>query len=366
MKDLHIREIINQFQIYGDLLSFQSFGSGHINSTYMSTFNQAGTMARYTHQRINRKVFYQPVDVMENIVLVTEHIKNNLINTGISNPSNRVLTVIPARDGKTYYCDMHGDFWRTYLFIENTQTFDVLDDPGLAHKVGAAVAYFQSQLSDYAGPRLKETIPRFHDMQLRYEQLDAALSADIDKRALKASDEIAFLQKNRKRGMLLIDGLKNNSLREGITHNDAKLNNILFSVSDNTALCVIDLDTVMPGTILFDTGDLIRTSTITGMEDEHDVSKISFSFELFSALIQGYLSVADSFLTDYEKYLLAESGRNITQIMAVRFLTDYLKGDVYYRTARDAHNLDRARTQIALIQSMDAQWDRVTEFIANL
>ena len=366
MDDLLVRGVIEQFQIYGDLLSFKTFGSGHINNTYVSTFIQGGARIRYTHQRLNKTVFKNPSEVIENIVIVTNHIRRKILKSGIIDVSNRVLTIVPARDGKPYFCDAQGDYWRTYLFIENVKTFDVLKNTFLAKVVGEAVGEFQYQLADYTGPRLKDTIPQFHDMKKRYEQFDAALASDSGNRAKNVMREIEFLQKNRQRGMILIDGLKNGLLREGITHNDTKLNNILFNEEDKTAQCVIDLDTVMPGTILFDTGDLIRTATITGEEDEKDLSKISFSFDLFSALIEGYLSVAGFFLTPYEKSLLAESGRNITQIMAVRFLTDYLNGDIYYKVTREGHNVDRARTQIELIESMDSQWVLVTEFIANI
>jgi len=366
MNNATVSRIIRGFDIYGDLVSVTPYGTGHINSTYVSTFMQAGTAVRYTHQRINRKVFLQPEEVMGNIAAVTRHISGKLGAAHAADSSSRVLTVVPARDGKLFCRDENGDYWRTYLFIENVQSYQLLDNPSLAFRVGEAVGTFQQQLSDYAGPRLFDTIPLFHNMESRYAQFDAALASDGAGRAGLVKDEIAFLLENRKRGMILDEGLRDGSLKEGITHNDTKLNNILFDSHTGDAVCVIDLDTVMPGTILFDTGDLIRTATNTGEEDETDLSRVGFDIALFESLIGGYLSKAGSFLTACEKGLLAESGRNITQIMAVRFLTDYLNGDVYYKTSRDAHNLDRCRTQIALIRSMDAQWDLIHSVLAKL
>jgi len=361
-----IERIIRQFDVYGDLLSVAPFGTGHINNTYVSTFMQAGTAVRYTHQRINRKVFLRPEEVMGNIAAVTGHIGRKLAAAHIRDASSRVLTVVPGRDGNPFCRDEHGDYWRTYLFIENVRSYQMLDNPSLAYRVGEAVGTFQYQLSDYAGPRLFDTIPLFHNMESRYAQFDAARSADTSVRVRRIGEEIEFLLENRKRGMILDEGLREGTLKEGITHNDTKLNNILFDSTTGEAVCVIDLDTVMPGTILFDTGVLIRTATNTGEEDETDLSRVGFDITLFESLIGGYLSKAGSFLTPYEKELLAESGRNITQIMAVRFLTDYLNGDVYYKTSRESHNLDRCRTQIALIRSMDAQWEHIHRVLARL
>ena len=241
-----------------------------------------------------------------------------------------------------------------------------MDNSDLAYKVGKAVGTFQNQRSDYTGPALHETITDFHNMRVRYEQLESAASKDSVSRLTSVRTEFDFLLANRERGAVLTDGLASGKLKRGITHNDTKLNNILFDDKTGEAICVIDLDTVMPGTVLFDTGDLIRTATNTGAEDERDLSKVGFDLELFRSLAAGYISSAGSFLTDYEKSLIAESGRALTQIMAVRFLTDYLNGDVYYKTERESHNLDRARTQIRLMQSMDEQWNGVQHTMEKL
>lgn len=368
MEEKKVRHILNQFALYGSLESFKGFGNGHINNTYISVRNQGGTLVRYTHQRINKNVFKNPEQVVQNIHNVTGHIYNKLAveQNGSISPSRRVLQIVPAKDGKLWYLDDAGDYWRTYVFIEHASTLEVMSGTDLAYKVGKAVGTFQKQLSDYTGPVLYETIPRFHDMHWRYEQFDEAVASDKAGRLSSVKDEVDFLQANRDRGMILSDGLANGTLKSGITHNDTKLNNILFDDATGEAICMIDLDTVMPGTVLFDTGDLIRTATNTGAEDERDLSKVGFNVDLFRALIGGYMSEASDFLTDYEKSLIAESGRVFAQIMAVRFLTDYLNGDVYYKIERPSHNLDRTRTQLALMKSMDAQKNEIESIMREL
>lgn len=366
IQEKDIQNVISQFAIYGDFISYKPLGNGHINSTFCSTFNQGGTEVRYTHQLINKKVFQRPDQVVANIAAVTDFLRQSYQKDGMEDISRRTLTLVPCKDGKLFYLDPAGNYWRTYLFVENVTTYEILDSTPLAEQLGRTIGEFQNRLARYSGPRLHDTIPRFHNMQLRYQQFDQAIQTNPLGRVASAQVEIDFLQQNRQRGMILTQGLASGKLREGITHNDTKLNNILFDQKTGTALCLIDLDTVMPGTVLFDTGDMIRTATNTAAEDEQDLSKVTFNFNVFRSLISGYYSQAGTFLTDYEKSLLAESGRTITQIMAVRMLTDYINGDVYYHTGYPEHNLIRARTQIALMKSMDAQWDLITAFIHDL
>jgi Ser/Thr protein kinase RdoA (MazF antagonist) len=303
---------------------------------------------------------------MENIERVTGHIAGKLEKEGASGRSRRVLSVIPSRDGKPWARDERGGWWRTYLFIEGTRTLEVAESRADARFLGKSVGRFQKQLADLGPPRLHEAIPDFHNMEKRYSRFYEALSKDAFNRAGGAAAEIAFMRENEERGAALIRALKDGSIPERICHNDTKMNNILIgdgaeAGEDYPVSCVVDLDTVMPGTSLFDAGDLIRTVTTRAEEDERDLSKVVFDGGLFEALLDGYLSEASEFLLPEEKALIAESGRNITQIMGLRFLTDYLEGDHYYRTARPGHNLDRCRTQIALINSMDAQWDAILE-----
>ena len=353
--------VIHQFAIYGECEDAQAFGSGHINDTYRSVWNQAGTQVRYTHQRINHQVFTKPDEVMENIQRVTHHIAEGLIRAGAVDRSRRVLTIIPSKDGKLWARDAHGGWWRTYLFIENSHTLECTSSPDQARFLGKSIAGFQRQLADLGGNRLHESIPDFHDIKKRYLRFYDALSKDCRGRAKEVQPEIAFMKANEERGAVLIQALKNGSIPERICHNDTKINNILIDNESSQALCVIDLDTVMPGTSLFDVGDLIRTVAATAAEDEQDLSNVAFDLVFFEALLDGYVSEAVKFLEASELALLCESGRSITQIMGLRFLTDYLEGDCYYRIARPDHNLDRCRTQIALIHSMDEKWEKALE-----
>jgi Ser/Thr protein kinase RdoA (MazF antagonist) len=318
---------------------------------------------------------------MENILRVTRHIAGKLAAAGTAGWIRRVLTVVPSRDGNPWVRDAEGGWWRTYLFIENAHSLDVASTPEEACFLGASIGNFQKQLADLKGERLHETIPRFHDMENRYRRFHEALRSDSANRAEdtrsrtesgakcraeKAAAEILFMEENEERGAILIRALRDGRIPERICHNDTKMNNILIDNADNRALCVADLDTVMPGTSLFDLGDLIRTAASRAEEDERDLTKVIFDPGFFRALLEGYLSEALDFLIPAETELLAEAGRNITQIMALRFLTDYLEGDHYYHTTRSGHNLDRCRNQIALIRSMDSQWEALLDTVRAL
>ncbi|MDR1444697.1 MAG: aminoglycoside phosphotransferase family protein [Treponema sp.] len=359
-----LKEALDHFSIYGDREGIVPFGKGYINDTFVSTWNQGGTRLHYTHQRINQHVFTRPDEVMENILRVTSHIRTKL--EGAADRSRRVLTVIPAADGKPYVRDAEGGWWRSYCFIEHARGGDTASSPGEAALLGKSVGRFQNQLSDIGGDRLHETIPGFHNMETRYTRFHEALQRDKHGRAGGCRGEIDFLLKNEERGGLLIRSLWERSLPERICHNDTKMNNILLDESTGEALCIIDLDTVMPGTSLFDLGDLIRTVATRVREDEQDLSGAGFDMALFRSLAEGYFSEARHFLIPEEYALVCESGRSMAQIMALRFLTDYLEGDHYYRTERPGHNLDRCRSQIALIRSMDSQWAAAEKTVKEL
>jgi len=359
-------EIVDHFAIYGEFQGASSFGEGHINDTFLSSWNQAGTTVRYIHQRINHEVFIHPDEVMENIQRVTSHIREKLRSSGEKDWSRRALTVVPCKDGKLFSRDKEGGWWRTYLFVEKSHTVELTTSPKEARLLGASIGAFQKQLADLPPPRLFDSIPDFHNMEKRYTRFYNALSRDVCGRAGGVAAEINFMKHNEERGCILIRSLREGRIPERITHNDTKMNNILVDDGDARALCVIDLDTVMPGTSVFDIGDLIRTVTNRAEEDERDLSKVTFDLEFFRALVEGYLSEALGFLTKEEKNLIAESGRNLTQIMGLRFLTDYLEGDHYYHISRPEHNLDRCRDQITLIRSMDACWEDALKTVEEL
>ena len=308
-------KVIGNFLIDGELEKIKVNTQGHINSTFVSTFIKDGVRTKYTHQKINRNVFKNPKEVMENIVAVTKHIEEKV--SSFPDKDRRVLKVIFTKDNLPYYIDEDGEYWRTYIFIENVNTYDKIPSVNAARNLGKGIGNFQKQLSDFDGSRLNITIPHFHDMNLRYRQLDDAVKADVKGRCAQVKAELDFLYANRERGCRIWDDFEKGILPNRVTHNDTKMNNVLFDPVSDEAVCVIDLDTIMPGTIL---------------------------------------ESADSFLTKEEREGIKESGRVITQIMAVRFLADYIAGDVYYHTAYDDHNLVRCRTQLSLMKSMDEQW----------
>jgi Ser/Thr protein kinase RdoA (MazF antagonist) len=360
-----LKGIFSQFAIYGDPVDAAPLGKGHINDSFVSTWNQGGATVRYTHQRINHRVFTRPDAVMENIVRVTGHIRGKLSAAGLPDTSRRTLTVVPARDGQPFVRDAEGGWWRTYCFIENAHGGDTASSPEEAALLGKMAGRFQNQLADLGGPPLHETIPNFHNMETRYVRFHEARGKDEYTRAADCAPEIAFLLENEERGGILVRALREGAISERICHNDTKMNNILLDDASGEALAVIDLDTVMPGTSLFDVGDLIRTVTTRAGEDERDLSQVRFDPVFFRALIGGYLTEARAFLAGEEYRLLCEAGRNLTHIMALRFLTDYLEGDHYYHTTRPGHNLDRCRNQIALIHSLDSQWEVAEGIVAG-
>ena len=361
-----VKDVINQFAIYGQFESVKPFGTGHINSTYQSVWDQGGVKLRYTHQRINEKVFIRPDEVMENIDRVTGHIRECAKREGKGDYSRSTLHVVPSKDGKLWARDAEGGWWRTYLFVERSHTLEVTDSPDDARFLGESIAHFQSRLATLGGKRLHETIVDFHNMESRYKKFYDALKRDPCNRAKDVKKEIAFMEENEERGAILIRSVRSGALPERICHNDAKMNNILIDDENGEALCVIDLDTVMPGTALFDVGDLIRTVTNRGAEDEKDLSKVEFDLVYFEALLEGYFRGAKDFLVPSEYALVCESGRNLTHLMGLRFLTDYIDGDHYYRISRPDHNIDRSRTQITLMRSMDSKWEAAAAIAEKL
>lgn len=353
----HILSIITHFNVQGSVKSVKQTTVGHVNQTYFSTCLDGEKIYMYTHQRINTNVFKDPKAMMRNIVLVTKHIQDTL-RFEYDDISQRCLEVIPTLDGSFLYEEPEGGMWRTYRYIDDVASIQTVSNPNEAFLLGSSVGTFQSQLADFDGSQLAVTIEDFHDMRVRYAQLDHAVRLDRVGRAKDVVKELEFLYANKERGSIISDLLNTGQLPLRVTHNDTKISNVLFSEDKAEGLCIIDLDTVMPGTILFDTGDMIRSATSLAAEDEEDLSLVTFNVDLYKALLDGYRSKAH-FLTIEEERLLKESGRTITQIMAVRFLTDYLNGDEYYRIDRPQHNIDRARNQIALIKSMDQRWNEI-------
>jgi hypothetical protein len=361
MKPQHdISSISRQFQIPGQFLTAQPYGSGHINDTYCAAYDQDGSPVRYIHQRINHNVFKNPVALMENIQRVAEHLRHKL--AGDSEISRRTLTLVASRDGKPFYRDNEGNYWRTYIFIERARTYDAVEKPQQAFEAARAFGWFQQCLADLPGPRLHETIPDFHHTPKRFVALENAIQADACNRANDAAREIEFALKHKSLTGILIEA----RLPERITHNDTKFNNVMLDDVTGEGICVIDLDTTMPGLALCDFGDQVRTTTSPALEDERDLSKVVMQMPMFEALVRGYLTATREFLTAAEKRQLVLSGKLITFEVGIRFLADYLIGDTYFKTYRERHNLDRCRTQFKLVECITQCEEAMTRFVDSL
>lgn len=355
------------FQLQGGYLEAVRYGSGHINDTYAVAFSQSGTRVRYILQRINHRIFKDPEALMDNVRRVTEAAWQRLRqDAGVVDPSRRTLRVVPAADGRPFHLDAEGRYWRCYPFIEGARTYDVIQNAGQAFEAARAFGQFQSFVSQLEGPRLHETIPGFHDTRARFDRLVEAVNADSHGRLKETGPEWDFVARRESLVDVLLEAAARRDIPERVTHNDTKLNNVMIDDATGAGICVIDLDTAMPGLTLYDFGDLVRTATSPVAEDEKDVSRVTMQMPMFEALARGYLSTAGGFLNEAERAHLAFSGKLITLEIGIRFLTDYLEGDVYFRTKRPGHNLDRARTQFALVASIEAQEEAMRKLVDSI
>ena len=350
------RAAAGHFAIPGRFLMAEPYGSGHINDTYRAVFEQNGAPVSYILQRINHRIFKNPPALMDNVRRVTAHLGQRCA------PGQRVLELIPTTGGQAWYRDEAGNHWRAYVFITKARTFDVVESPAQAFQAGRGFGHFQKMLADLPAPRLHDTVPDFHHTPRRFAALERAIAADAAHRAQAARAEIEFALRRREICGVLLDA----GLPERVTHNDCKLNNVMLDDATGAAVCVIDLDTVMSGLALYDFGDMVRTATNSGAEDERDLSKIRMDFPLFESLARGYLSAAAEFLTPAEVRLLAFSGRLITFEIGLRFLADFLAGDVYFKVHRPGQNLDRCRTQFKLVTSIEQQEEQMNQLVASI
>ena len=356
----NVGAVARQFQILGEFVDAKPYGTGHINDTYCTVFHQAGVPVRYILQRINHNVFKNPVALMENIERVTSHLGAQVADE--PDFSRRVLTLVPARDGRALHVDADGNYWRAYLFIERARTYDAVETTEQAFQAARAFGQFQRLLVDLPAPRLHDTIPDFHCTPKRFMALEQAIALDVAGRANLANLEIEFAFARKS----ITSGLLDSNLPERVTHNDTKFNNVMLDDATGEGICVIDLDTVMPGLAPYDFGDMVRTTTSPAKEDERDLSKVAMQFPMFEALVRGYLASAGGFLTNAEKQCLAFSGKLITFEIGIRFLTDYLAGDTYFKVHRPGHNLDRCRTQFKLVESIEKQEERMNRLVLSI
>lgn len=353
--------ILKAFNIDELITAIEPFGNGHINDTLKVTNTQGET--KYVLQKINHHIFTNVEMLQNNIQVVTSHIREKLAAQGVTDLDRKVLTFLPTREGKSYFFDGES-YWRLCLFIPRSKSYEEVT-PELAYEAGKAFGDFQSMLADLPENALGETIPNFHNMEFRLEQFREAVKANSAGRLDKVSDLVNEIER-RAETMCQQERLyREGKLRKRVNHCDTKVNNMLFDAETDEVLCVIDLDTVMPGFVLSDIGDFIRTAANKGAEDDQDLNRVGVNLEIFQAYTRGYMEKAKSFLTPLEISLLPYGGRLLTYMQTVRFLTDYLQGDTYYKIHYPEHNLVRTRAQFQLLLSLEAHADEMDRFMSQ-
>jgi Ser/Thr protein kinase RdoA (MazF antagonist) len=356
-------DVAGHFQFTGTFLEANPYGFGHINDTYAAWFQKGDApMHRYLLQRINHQVFRHPEELMQNIVRVTRHLRDKIIAGG-GDPGRETLNLIPTVDGGSFYRTSDGQYWRAYIFIEGARTYEIAASLDRVYNAARAFGNFQRLLADFPAEQLYATIPDFHHTRKRFGAFVRSVEHDALNRAWAVRPEISFVEKRAGEMSILLDLLAHGKLPERVTHNDTKFNNVMIDDQIGEGICVIDLDTVMPGLSLYDFGDTVRSGANTAAEDEQDLGKVSFDLEIFDSLTRGYLDSARDFLTPAEIDCLAFSARLMTLECGMRFLTDHLNGDLYFRVHRKNHNLERCRTQFKMIEGMERQFDRMLAIV---
>jgi hypothetical protein len=356
-------EAMTQFQIDGQLMREEPYGHGHINDTFLLTFLQRDeNILRVILQRMNHEVFKNPAQLMENIWNVTSFLKKKIMELG-GDPKRETLHVIETKDGSSFYVDSSGYYWRAYLFVEDTTSFDTVQSPEDFYESGVAFGKFQNMLSEYPAETLHETIIGFHDTKARFQKFQEVVKADPMGRGALVKKEIEFVKERSKIAEILGRMQACGELPLRVTHNDTKLNNVLLDNKTRKAICVIDLDTVMPGLAVNDFGDSIRFGASTGAEDERDLSKIECDLQLFEFYTKGFIEGCKGKLTKKELEMLPMGAKVMTFECGMRFLTDYLEGDVYFKIHREGQNLDRCRTQLKLVADMEKKWEELKDIV---
>ena len=358
-----LRQAIDAFAFELPAGEAERFGAGHINDTFAVW--SADRSRRWIVQRINTDTFTDPAGLMENITGVTAYLRRQIEARG-GDAGRETLNVIPTRDGRAYYTDPDGGAWRAYVFVEGTVCLQKVENERDFYTVAETFGHFQKQLAGYPAATLHETIARFHDTPNRYANFEKALAADVMGRAREIGPEIAFIRAREADCRVLVDQLAAGVLPLRVTHNDTKLNNVLIDQATGKGICVIDLDTVMPGLSAYDFGDSIRFGANDCAEDEPDQSKVHFSLHLYKVFAEGYLAAAGSAMTEAERRSLPWGAKLMTLECGIRFLTDYLEGDHYFKISRPAQNLDRARTQFTLVEGMEREFDAMTQLALEL
>ena len=358
-----LMEVINSFDFGGKLEEVGIFGNGHINETYCAVFSTEAGQKRYILQKMNKQIFKDPVGLMENISGVTSWLKKKILENG-GDAERETLNIVNDRAGAPYFVDKEGEYWRAYLFIEDATCFDQVENDEDFYQSAVGFGTFQQLLAEFPAEKLHETIPNFHNTPDRYRAFLETLERDPMRRAAQVQPEIEFALARQSEMAALQTALKAGELPLRVTHNDTKLNNVLLDAKTRKALCVIDLDTVMPGSSLYDFGDSIRFGAATAAEDERDLSRMEMSLERFHVFTRGYVRSCPG-LTQKELELLPLGAKTMTMECGVRFLTDYLDGDHYFAVHRDGQNLDRARTQFRLVADMEKKWNEMQKIVAE-
>lgn len=356
----HIENVVMQFDLPDGAWTAEPYGNGHINETYLVTTGEK----RFILQRVNGYVFPKPEDVMDNIERVTAFLKRQIEREG-GDPARETLTLVKTHRGECFTYDREGGLWRMYLFVEDTVSCDLPDTPALFELSGEAFGKFQRQMGGFPADSLHETIHDFHNTPARYRQLEDAIARNEAGRLGSVTAEIEFCRQYEREVHALLDAMEAGEIPLRVTHNDTKLNNVLLDRQTGRGVCVIDLDTVMPGLAAYDFGDSIRFGANTAAEDEQDVSKVSLSLPLFESYTKGFLAGCAGSLTRAEVEMLPMGAKLMTLECGIRFLADYLMGDTYFKTAYPEHNLVRARTQIALVADMEEKWGEMENIVAR-
>ncbi len=361
-----LNSILNQFMFDGELVSCKEFGSGHINKTYIAKYQHNGAEQRYVVQRVNGAVFKNIDELMENVFAVTSYLRQIIRENG-GDPDRETLHYIRTKDGSKYYTFSDRSLYRAYIFVRNSISYDTADTPELFGRSGVAFGRFQKMLSGFDSDKLYVTIPNFHNTIWRYEnEFSPALKLDVKNRADSCREEIDFINARKEEMGRIEEFVQSGKIPLRVTHTDTKLNNVMFDKDTNECVCVIDLDTVMPGVALFDFADAIRFGASTAAEDEADLSKVSLDLDYFKSYTEGFLSECGDTLNECERENLAFASKLITLELGMRFLTDYLNGDIYFKTDYPEHNLVRARNQLALARDMENKLDEMNRIIGAI
>lgn len=357
-----VRELISHFDVEGDVVVAKPYGNGHINDTRYIVTEHLGEREEYVLQKINKNVFKRPDLLMENYVGVTSFLRDIIIKRG-GDPARETLNVIKTRDGKNYHVDADGEYWRLVVFVTDSLSYDKVEKPEQFYMSAVAFGNFQYLLKDYPADTLHETIVNFHNTPDRFRQLMEAVDKDVKGRLSEVTAEVEFCKARENFAGTLERARAEGKLPLKVTHNDTKLNNILFDKASGAPICVVDLDTIMPGYSVNDFGDSIRFGATTALEDEADLSKVNFDIELYELYVKGFIEGAKGGLTEGELEMLPIGAMMMTFECGMRFLTDYLSGDTYFRISREKHNLDRARNQFKLVSDMEKNLDKMREIV---